>query len=234
MTCFRGLLLASLATVAALSRHGIADGPRDDIQRLHMHENFDLLRAIERLLIVGSLEEAKRFAAAISEAPHTPAHGPWATQVIAVRDRAAALARATTVEQACRLEAALAGACASCHVEAGVATQFRTFPVPPDKATVEARMLRHRWAADRLWEGIVSGDVEPWRAGLDVLSAKPLDWGPASSDRATHARTLQRLAIDARKKKLSTLENRTTDYGEMLVTCASCHTSKPAPQPAPR
>ena len=81
-----------------------------------MHANFDLLRAIERLLIVGKLDEAKRFAAAISEAPHAPSHGPWAAHVVTVRDRAAALARATTLEQACRLEVTLAGACAACHV----------------------------------------------------------------------------------------------------------------------
>jgi len=239
----RGPRLVSLALLAGLSSHGIADTPdpkppdrfeRDDVQRMHMHENFDLLRAIERLLIVGKLDEAKRFAAAISEAPHAPAHGPWASHVITVRDRAAALARATTVEQGCRLEATLAGACAACHVEAGVAPDFRTFPVPPDKTTIEARMLRHRWAADRLWEGIVGGADEPWQAGLDVLAAKPLDWGPSTSDRAIHARNLQRLALEARRTKASTVDSRTTAYGEMLVTCASCHTGKqPATVTAP-
>lgn len=235
----QGSLLAALALLAQLSSDGIADAPkpkpperfeRDDVQRMHMHENFDLLRAIERLLIVGKLDEAKRFAAAISEAPDAPAHGPWATYVLTVRDRAAALARATTVDQAVRLEASLAGACAACHVEAGVAPDFRTFPVPPDKATLEARMLRHRWAADRLWEGIVGGADEPWRAGLDVLAAKPLDWAP---DRAVHARKLQRLALDARKQKVSSVENRTAAYGEMLATCASCHTTKSPPVPTP-
>ncbi len=235
-------VLASLAVLASQSTRVVADaqpakppGPADrvDLQRLHMHENFDLLRAIERLLIVGKLDEAKRFAAAISEAPDSPAHGPWATHVVTVRDRAAALSRATTVEQACRLEASLAGACAGCHVEAGVAPEFRVFPVPPDKTTIEARMLRHRWAADRLWEGIVGGADEPWRAGLDVLAAKPLDWGPASSDRSVHARTLQGLALEARRQRTPSIEGRTTTYGEMLVACASCHTSQPVTLAAP-
>ena len=66
---------ASLAVLAPLSPHVVADAQRPtsperfdraDLQRLHKHENFDLLRAIERLLIVGRLEEAKRFAAAIT------------------------------------------------------------------------------------------------------------------------------------------------------------------------
>jgi cytochrome c553 len=203
--------------------------PRDELQRMHMHENFDLLRAIERLLIVGKLDDAKRFAAAISEAPDAPAHGPWAAHVVAVRDRAATLARATSVDQALRLEASLAAACASCHVETGVAPEFREFPVPPDAPTVEARMLRHRWAADRMWEGIMGGADEPWRAGLDVLAAAPLDWGPASADRTAHARNLQRLASQARAQKHATTEARATAYGEILTTCAGCHTAKPPP-----
>ena len=235
----RRTLLASLAVLTGVCTSSVADAPktperfeRDDVQRLHMHENFDLLRAIERLLIVGKLDEAKKFAAAISEAPDSPAHGPWAAHVIAVRDRAASLSRATTLEQACRLEASLAGACAGCHSEMGVSPDFRVFPLPPDKATLEGRMLRHRWAADRMWEGIVGGADEPWRAGLDVLAATPLDWGPVSSDRSVHARSLQRLADQARRQAKPTIESRTTAYGEILVTCASCHTGKRPAQPA--
>lgn len=199
---------------------------RADVMRMHMHENFDLLRAIERLLIFGKLDDAKRFAAAISEAPDSPAHGPWAAHVVEVRDKAAALARATSVEQALRREAELAGACAGCHVEAGVGPQLGEFPPPPDVPTVEGRMLRHRWAADRMWEGIVAGADEPWRAGLAVLRAKPLDWGP---DRAEHARDLQRLAALASTQKGSAPDARVRAYGHMLVTCAACHTGKPAP-----
>jgi cytochrome c553 len=250
----RGILLAALAVVVSIGSHDVAGAPRpktppppmapepkrperidpETVLRLHMHENFDLLRAIERLLIFGKLDDAKRFAAAISEAPDAPAHGPWASHVVAVRDRAAALARATTVEQACRLEASLAGACAGCHVDTGVTPEFRVFPpLPPDKPTIEARMLRHRWAADRMWEATVSGADEPWRAGLDVLAATPLDWGPPPSERAAHARELQRLADQARKlRTASTLEMRTASYGEILVTCAACHTGKRAGAPA--
>ncbi len=206
---------------------------RDVMLRLHMHDNFDLLRAIERLLIRGKLEEAARFATAIAEVPDSPAHGSYASQAVLVRDRAAAVARATTVDQACKLEAKLAAACGGCHVETSVAPEFRAYPAaPPDVQTVEGRMARHRWAADRLWEGIVGGADEPWRAGLDVLAAAPFDWGDRAKERATLARDLQRLAATARKRKVAdTLDNRATSYGEMLSTCAACHTL-PAGAPA--
>lgn len=208
---------------------------RDDVQRMHMHESFDLVRAIERLLLSGKLDEAKRFAAAISAAPDSPAHGSWATHVVAVRDAAAALSRVTTIEQGCRGVATLASACAGCHVDTGVAPDFRTFPLPPkagDTTDERARMARHRWAADRMWEGIVGGEDAPWTAGLDVLAAAPLDWA-GTPERVPFAKTLQRLAAQARKQKSATIATRTRAYGEILVTCAGCHaTATPAKPPA--
>ncbi|HWU86741.1 MAG TPA: hypothetical protein VN253_05685, partial [Kofleriaceae bacterium] len=132
------LIVAAIAFAAACApsradppkKRELAEPPppqrfeRDMVLRLHMHENFDLLRAIERLLIRGRLEEAKAFAAAISEAPDEPGLGAWTTHAVAVRDRAAALARAATVDEACGREAKLAAACAGCHVDAGVSPEL--------------------------------------------------------------------------------------------------------------
>lgn len=55
----------------------------DTLLRVHMDESFDLLRAIERLLIRGRPGDAQRFAAAISETVEAPAHGPWAARLAA-------------------------------------------------------------------------------------------------------------------------------------------------------
>ena len=191
----------------------------DAVVRFHMHQNFDLLRAIERLLIRGKLDEAKQFAEAIATAPDEPAHGPWATQTLLVRDRAAALARASSVEDALRKDTSLASACGSCHRELDV-TLFKDHPAaPPDRPMLDARMARHRWAADRLWEGVVGNADEAWRAGLDVLAAAPLDLGEA---RAPFARNLQQLASTARRTKPAA-PDRSTAYAELLITCAGCH-----------
>ena len=220
---------AGRAQARATARAAPADA--DLVQRMHMQHSFDLLRAIERLLIWGKLDDAKRFATTISMVPDVPAHGPLAAAVVAVRDRASALASATAVDQACRLEAKLVAACADCHVESRVAATYETLPAaPPDKPTLEARMARHRWAVDRLWEGALLGAAAPWRAGLEVLAAAPLDWGPRSADRAKLARDLQQLADQARKRGTAdTRETRATSYGEILVTCAACHATKPPP-----
>ena len=192
--------------------------------RFHMHQNFDLLRAIERLLIKGKLEEAKQFAAAIASAPDEPEHGPWAASKVVIRDRAAALSKATDVGDALRKTASIGGACGSCHDEHVVKLALdQVPPLPPDKPTLDARMARHRWAADRLWEGVVGNSETAWRAGLDVLAATPLD---QPADRVGIGRRLQAQATAARNPSPGKLIERSTQYGEMLATCASCHTKK--------
>ncbi len=196
---------------------------RDMMMRFHMQQNFDLLRAMERLLIRGKLSDARQFATAIATAPDEPAHGPWATYMVVVRDRAAAVARATDVSDAIRKVAAVGAACGKCHSEHVPKLDTGPLPrLPVDRPTLEARMARHRWAADRLWEGVVSNDDGPWRAGLDVLAAAPFE---IPADRAPFARTLQRAADQARRPSPGPLVDRATTYGEILVTCAKCHTA---------
>jgi cytochrome c553 len=198
----------------------------DMLVRFHMHQNFDLLRAIERLLIRGKLEEAVRLAEAVAMVPDEPAHGPWAAQAVVVRDRAALLARATTIPDACAREASVAAACATCHEELGVSPEFRSYPpAPPDQPTLRARMLRHRWAADRLWEGIIGAADEPWQAGLDIIAASPLPAAQLTPERMPLARQLQRQADQARRSKSARASDRAAAYGELLATCAACHTA---------
>lgn len=216
----RGLLVALAACHTSMADPpGPARDP-DTVMRLHMHQSFDLVRAIEHLLIHGNLEDAKRFASMIATAPDAPAHGPWAARVVAVRDRAAALARVNTVEEGMREVARVGAACGDCHAEVTTELAFeRPPPAPADEPTIAARMLRHRWAADRLWEGVVGNADEPWRAGLAVLSASPLELPP---ERAALARQLQRLADRARREN-ARIVGRATTYGEILQICASCH-----------
>jgi hypothetical protein len=201
----------------------------DAMVRFHMHENFDLLRAIEKLLIRGKRDEAVALAKAISEAPDEPGLGELAVHATRVRDLAAALARAPSIDEACAREARLAIACAGCHEATGVTPTLTAVPTPPpDKPTIEARMARHVWATDRLWEAAVGGGDEPWAKGLEVLSAAPLPFRTSLDDRSALAKQLQRLASTAFKRRTTdSLNERGRAYGEILTVCASCHMAAP-------
>lgn len=195
----------------------------DMVVRFHMHENFGMLRAIEKLLVRGKLDDVRALAAAMAEAPDEPGLGELAKDAAVVRERTASLARAEDADQASHRLAQLAGACATCHVDAGVGPEFRSpGRIPPDQPTVEARMARHLWATDRLWEGIVGGADDAWHDGLDVLAATPLRELP--EQRMPFARRLQSIADRARlQRKTETAEDRVRNYGDILATCAGCH-----------
>lgn len=230
------LLLAIALVGCQVGRHpGDLEPPparfeHEMMVRFHMHENLDLLRAIEKLLIRGKLDEATSLARAIAEAPDEPGLGSWAPQAARVRDLAAELARAPSIEEGCRREARLAVACAGCHVDTGVEPELSAPPaLPPDLPTTEARMARHRWATDRLWEAVVGGGDEPWLKGLEVLAATPLPALRFMENRTGLAQHLQRLAGQARKRKSTdSLAERGRLYGEILSVCAACHTTPAA------
>ena len=131
------LVLSSCQTASAREPPPASRFEHDMMVRMHMHENFDLLRAIEKLLVHGKLDEARALATAIAKAPDEPGLGSWAKQTAAVRDQAARLAEATTVEAGCERAAKLATACAGCHLEASVVPEFRPPGAkPPDAATI--------------------------------------------------------------------------------------------------
>lgn len=210
-------------------RPGPASVHRTDeiMVRFHMYRGFDLSRAIERLLVRGALDDARALAESLANASEPAALEAWAREAAVVRERAAALAAAPGIDEACRRAARLSEACAACHVAAGAVPGFDQYPKsPPDQPTVEARMARHRWAVDRLWEGMVGNATRPWQAGLDVLAVTPLPFSAAAGDRAGLAKLLQQRADQAKQRRLTTPAERARVYGEVLVTCAACHSGR--------
>ncbi len=230
----RASVCALFAVAACQSANGGAPKPADNpverfghdmTVRLHMHENFGLLRTIEIELVHGRLAVAQALALSIGDSPDEPGREPFAKRAAAVRARAAELASARDVADACRREAKLAAACADCHVDAGVLPEFAPPPhAPPDQPTVRSRMVRHLWASDRMWEGMVGDSDEAWRAGLDVLAATPLPFGNHGDERPELAQRLQQLARSAKQTSATDqLRDRAHWNGEILATCASCH-----------
>lgn len=189
--------------------------------RFHMQRHFDDLRGVERLLIAGRLAEAKSLAFLLSR----PAREVWSIDALRVSEAALALSGAASLDEACRLEPRIAAACADCHRRTGTSPAFvRAPPPPPDDPEPRARMARHLWAADRLWEGLVGASDHAWRAGLEVLAAQPLSSLPDAA-----GPRLQRLAVAALAEvPRDTPADRARTYGELLVTCAACHASPAA------
>lgn len=194
--------------------------------QFHMRRQLDDLRKVERLLIAGKLEDGKTRAARLTQPAPDPGMTRWQGDVDAVTNAAAALAAAPSVDEACRREARVAEACAACHLHTQNVPVF-AIPamVPPDDPTPTARMARHQWAADRLWEGMVGPSEHRWRSGLEVLADSALPFSPVTDAplAASQLRVFAQQAIASSSK--DTLADRARRYGEMLVMCSACHST---------
>ncbi len=220
------LIAASCTPVADAGRGSGSDAITDRFEhamlvRMHMHENFGMVHALDRLLVRNRLEEARELARGIALSPDEPGFSAWAAETTRVRDRVAAIVAAKTVDEGLHALTKLGAACASCHAATNTLPDIAAPGTPPpDLDTVPGRMARHRWATDRLWEATVGLSDESWKAGLDVLATAPLPATELGADRETLALELQKTARRARTVRPA---DRADAYAELLVTCAGCH-----------
>jgi len=137
-------------------------------------------------------------------------------------------ARAPDPESGASAVAHVGAACGSCHRTVKGGPRYEAVSGPPEGATpVATRMIRHRWAADRLWEGLVGPSDASWKAGAAVLSDAPLFTDELTQDVAQYE-AVTKLAwevheIGALANTAREQSRRAELYGQLLATCATCH-----------
>lgn len=145
-----------------------------------------------------------------------------------LRTYAGLAARAPDVTSAASAVARVAASCGTCHRTMNRRLKYENVTGPPQGDTpVATRMLRHWWAADRLWDGLVYPSDEAWRAGASVLRDAPLFTDELTRD-VEQYEAVTKLAwtvheIGARAGSVQDQSARAALYGELLTTCASCH-----------
>jgi hypothetical protein len=88
-------------------------------------------------------------------------------------------------------------------------------------------MLRHQWAADRMWDALVAHNDDAWTAGADLLVDAPL----FRDSKVELPEDLVKLGnqvhdLGARARATPTWPARAQLYGEFLATCATCHLAR--------
>jgi cytochrome c553 len=220
---------AAPTTPTAAPRPVLLDATRTDALALHMRDHYDDLQIIERHLVDGDLYTVREYAFALALERKTDGLDAWADELAAMRRAAYELGLADDVEDAAKREAALAVACSRCHVATGADLDVEPRPLPSDGTDALARMARHQWAADRLWQAMITQSDRAWREGMEVLAVTPLPTpeltviAPPSARRQVHdlGAQLQRLARQARS--IGSIDARGRHYGEILGVCAACH-----------
>lgn len=137
-------------------------------------------------------------------------------------------ARAPDITTAGSAVARVGATCGSCHKAMKRGPRYQGTPEAPARAApVATRMLRHRWAADRLWEGLIGPSDTAWRAGAGVLYDAPLYTDALTRD-VKQYEPVTELAwtvhdVGARALMASDPTMRAELYGQLLGTCAHCH-----------
>ena len=94
-----------------------------------------------------------------------------------------------------------------------------------------AHMLRHQWAAEQMWDGLIGPSEARWNDGVTELAEAPLGQDEIFAN-ATATPAIGKLATDvhalaAEGRKATTWDDRAAVYGRLLASCAACHAAIP-------
>jgi cytochrome c553 len=216
-----GLLLTALVTGCAL--FGRSESTLDD----HMQSHFSLVGEVQSAIIQGDLERAHQAALRLAEHPEHPDLPQGIENPIEdVRAFSRSVSRSPSIQDAARCTAEIGAACGRCHRAAEVGPRLETQVMPPPGAAAGTHMLRHAWAADRLWEGLVVPSDRLWEAGAVALTEDPI-FSPddvGGQEAQVLAREIHDLGTEARR--LEDPAMRSGIFGRVLGTCAHCHALK--------
>ena len=204
-------------------------GPREP-ETNEMHRRFSRTVDIQTGVVLGDLSRVQTGATRLATYEETgPLPSGSASFPEEIRGYASLIAQASDLDSVAENLGQIAATCGSCHTATGGGPRFVVGSGPPTGKSQGDTMIRHLWAADRMWEGLVGPSEEAWNAGSQALDR---DWAggralvqAAADSEATigyigRIRALGHQALDTRTPKA-----RAAVYAELLRTCNGCHTS---------
>jgi cytochrome c553 len=195
----------------------------------YMPEHFQIVTWARDSVINGELELMREPLLALAAHEYDDVTSDaWLIGIGRLQRIATVAADARTLAQASDAVAAMANECGRCHREMApepVLDTLQALPEQPPGETLGDRMLRHGWALDRMWEGMVLPSERAWMLGANALAHAP-ERTPALPPQAQRdLEALKRLGADA--ADAPSWEARTEVYGKLLAACASCHSGEP-------
>lgn len=196
----------------------------------HMSAHYSMATAARDALFRGNLDAAQeplRWLAEHDSHPGIPIESmPY---VMEMKGAARVALNAGDVRGAAYGLATVATICGECHGALKTGPSFATPPPPDDREGVGWHMARHRWAADRMWEGMLQPNDTTWKLGVAALDEEPLqdDEVPSheglSEDETAVAEWLHEMGTFG--KHMKTDGSKARYYGELLANCARCHST---------
>jgi len=193
-----------------------------------MAEHFSQAIDLETAVIRGRVEEGRQHAAWLaSQQPHRDLPLISGPHIVAVQSAASRAAGATTLDALALATADMALGCGGCHASYGGGLDYGVAAPPDESQSLAARMTRHVWAADRLWEALLQRSDDLWTVGNEVLgtslvSGTEASWtSPGSEAVESVAHEVAELAEQA--AQVYEWDRRSDVVGRLLTTCSRCH-----------
>ena len=194
-----------------------------ELMKTHFAFAEDMRDAIVNGDVVSLHQSAKQLSKPV---PVKDLPDQWKAYLDGMRAAAARLDGEYDIARAAGKFTALAGACANCHQVAGVLPAVKAYPAPPPDLDVETHMLRHAWAAARMWEGLIVPSDEKWRTGAAIVASEPLSRHndtDGTSQFAELSTELHQLGVKA--VNTTTQSERAVLYADFIGRCARCHST---------
>lgn len=191
---------------------------------VHMHEQLASVSRIQQAAIRGDVESARRAGVELSALLDEDQPAAWQPSLDSMRGELEALEHADDLRAVGNAVARLGASCGHCHRDQGVTPALPPLDPPEPAADFEAAMRDHRWAVDRMWEGLVGPSGDRWIRGSTMFVVLPgCDETTAPEDEARRALCERTQSLARRGHVARSLEARSTIYGRLLTTCAECH-----------
>lgn len=192
-----------------------------------MFRHFGEAHRIQSAAIFGRLEDARVAAIQLGDGAAMQGMPDGSDGYVqSLRRAAEAVKNAQAAESLPYLSAQVADQCGACHAafEGGPAFGVGRVEQATDLA---GHMAVHSWAAERMWEALVSRNDEVWAAGAEALSGRPIDTHefdsmvPAQESAFLLASRAHYLAKSSTEVK--GWEERAGLLSRLSATCYECH-----------
>ena len=188
-----------------------------------MRSHFENVKLIRAAIIAGDVNKAVAPARGIAEMQGVDTLPPvWKTSVRELQAAATRIRQSPDLPEAAAATADIGTTCGGCHTEAGGPSAPVGEP-PVAIATVSDRMKRHRWATERLWDGLVVPSDDAWNAGAAILTEAPWSRDVVAAG-GVHGKALaDRFTKLGNRAQTAKGEERAEVYASLLATCSPCH-----------
>lgn len=223
------LLLIVLAACVRPTSTPVAAAPAEPAQavpvgeaKAFMTEHRKLASEARDSVIEGDVERFREVGTWIAAYSSDDLPEAWQPRISELRFHGRAMSNTTDRGTAAVAVAEMARACGVCHSENGPGPVFTFEPPPLDETSVDGRMARHQWAAERMWEGLVTPSTMLFETGARALTGAPM-WStePLPEEVAgleAQVRTIGEAALAA-----TVDSERVEAYGSLISLCADCH-----------